>query len=271
MIAKVHLSIGDVLSVLRQEFPDVTISKIRFLETQGLVTPQRTASGLRKFSKSDVDRLQWILQQQRDHFYPLKVIKEKIAAMFPPQPQSNGAKTPPTDEQRAAALARVSTVVAALQEGPREAAASAALLNGAGSDDSDAGEVVGSAKTMASLAELCSLSGLSELEVTQAEAVGLFASVKVAGEVVYAEDAIAVAKLVGQFRRYGMEPRHLRPYANAIDREMDLVGQVVNPLLRARTPEARQRAAEHAAEMAKLGQSLRAALLRRALSKLLGS
>jgi hypothetical protein len=123
---------------------------------------------------------------------------------------------------------------------------------------------------MVSLAELCGLSGLSEAEISQAEQVGLFSSIKVAGEVVYGDDAIAVAKLVGQFRRYGMEPRHLRPYANAIDREMDLVQQVVNPLLRARTPEARQRAAEHAAELAKLGQSLRAALLRRALSKLLG-
>jgi DNA-binding transcriptional MerR regulator len=127
MSAKSHLSIGDVLTLLRQEFPDVSISKIRFLETQGLVTPQRTASGLRKFTKPDVDRLQWILQQQRDHFFPLKVIKEKIDDVFPPQPQSNGAKTPPTDAQRAAALERVSHVVAALQEGPREAAQAAAL------------------------------------------------------------------------------------------------------------------------------------------------
>ena len=267
MIAKSHLSIGDVLTLLRQEFPDVSISKIRFLETQGLVTPQRTASGLRKFTKDDVDRLQWILQQQRDHFFPLKVIKEKIDDVFPPQPQSNGAKTPPTDAQRAAALERVSHVVAALQEGPREAAQAAALLN---ANESDGVVVPDSPKTMVSLAELCGLSGLSEAEIAQAEQVGLFSSNKVAGEVVYGDDAIAVAKLVGQFRRYGMEPRHLRPYANAIDREMDLVQQVVNPLLRARTPEARQRAAEHAAELAKLGQSLRAALLRRALSKLLG-
>ncbi|MGN6695974.1 MAG: MerR family transcriptional regulator [Aquihabitans sp.] len=74
-----HLSIGEVLSLLQEEFPDVTISKIRFLESQGLIDPERTPSGYRKFYESDIDRLRWILVQQREHFLPLKVIKDRLA------------------------------------------------------------------------------------------------------------------------------------------------------------------------------------------------
>ena len=74
-----HLSIGEVLSLLQEEFPDVTISKIRFLESQGLIDPERTPSGYRKFYEADIDRLRWILVQQREHFLPLKVIKDRLA------------------------------------------------------------------------------------------------------------------------------------------------------------------------------------------------
>jgi DNA-binding transcriptional MerR regulator len=73
-----YLSIGDVLTLLRQEFPDITISKIRFLESQGLVNPERTPSGYRKFYEHDVERLRWVLRQQREHFLPLKVIKDRL-------------------------------------------------------------------------------------------------------------------------------------------------------------------------------------------------
>ena len=73
-----YLAIGDVLALLREEFPDVTISKIRFLESRGLLVPERTPSGYRKFYEPDVERLRWILQQQREHFLPLKVIKGRL-------------------------------------------------------------------------------------------------------------------------------------------------------------------------------------------------
>ncbi|HEY6474010.1 MAG TPA: MerR family transcriptional regulator, partial [Acidimicrobiales bacterium] len=79
MPERTHLSIGEVLSLLREEFPDVTISKIRFLESQGLVDPERTPSGYRKFYDHDVDRLRWILRQQREHFLPLKVIRGRLS------------------------------------------------------------------------------------------------------------------------------------------------------------------------------------------------
>ena len=78
MTTRSYLSIGDVLTLLRQEFPDVTISKIRFLESQGLVNPERTPSGYRKFYEQDVERLRWVLRQQREHFLPLKVIKDRL-------------------------------------------------------------------------------------------------------------------------------------------------------------------------------------------------
>ncbi len=79
MTSRTYLSIGDVLTLLREEFPDVTISKIRFLESQGLVNPERSPSGYRKFFDHDVERLRWVLRQQREHFLPLKVIRDRLA------------------------------------------------------------------------------------------------------------------------------------------------------------------------------------------------
>ena len=112
MTTRSYLSIGDVLTLLRQEFPDVTISKIRFLESQGLVNPERTPSGYRKFYEQDVERLRWVLRQQREHFLPLKVIKDRLgdevedSGSAPDSPDlsalSRSAKreTPPTANRR---------------------------------------------------------------------------------------------------------------------------------------------------------------------------
>ena len=87
-----HVSIGDVLDQLRPEFEDITISKIRFLESQGLIDPERTPSGYRKFSPSDVERLRFILREQREHFLPLKVIKERLD---PRSTARSGSSEPP--------------------------------------------------------------------------------------------------------------------------------------------------------------------------------
>ena len=89
-----HLSIGEVLSLLQEEFPDVTISKIRFLESQGLVDPERTPSGYRKFYDADIDRLRWVLRQQRDAFLPLKVIKGRLEEQVPPPSAPAAARGP---------------------------------------------------------------------------------------------------------------------------------------------------------------------------------
>jgi DNA-binding transcriptional MerR regulator len=107
---RAHLSIGEVLSLLQDEFPDVTISKIRFLESQGLIDPERTPSGYRKFYEGDIDTLRWILRQQRENFLPLKVIKDRL--------DEHGGHVPPDDDSDAAPA------------GPR--AGAAAGLSGAG-------------------------------------------------------------------------------------------------------------------------------------------
>ena len=97
-----HLSIGEVLSLLQDDFPDVTISKIRFLESQGLLDPERTPSGYRKFYEPDIERLRWILRHQRDHFLPLKVMKDLLEeaasqglAVPPDEPPATPAAAPP--------------------------------------------------------------------------------------------------------------------------------------------------------------------------------
>ena len=89
-----HLSIGEVLSLLQDEFPDVTISKIRFLESQGLLDPERTPSGYRKFYETDIERLRWILRQQKEHYLPLKVIKDRLDDRGPPPPDDVPARQP---------------------------------------------------------------------------------------------------------------------------------------------------------------------------------
>jgi len=118
--------------------------------------------------------------------------------------------------------------------------------------------------------EMTSATGLSATDLAALEGFGLLTSAEVAGIHCYDEEALTVAKLAAEFSRYGIEPRHLRLYRNAAERELGLVEQVVTPLLRQRNPEARQRAVDTSADLARLGQSLRAALLRRELRQLFG-
>ena len=118
--------------------------------------------------------------------------------------------------------------------------------------------------------ELCSASGLTAEELAGLEGFGLIESVSVAGLATYDEDALTMANLAAGFRTFGIEPRHLRLYRNAVDRELGLIEQVVIPLLRQRNPESRQRATEGAEQLAALGQSVRAVLLRTALRRHLG-
>jgi hypothetical protein len=131
---------------------------------------------------------------------------------------------------------------------------------------------LGSMVTGASLTaeELCAASGLNPDELTGLEGFGLISCDVVAGLPTYDEDALTVANLAASFRGFGIEPRHLRMFRNAADREMGLIEQVVIPLLRQRNPESRQRALEGAEELAALGQAMRGALLRTALRQHLG-
>jgi DNA-binding transcriptional MerR regulator len=381
--SRTYLSIGDVLTLLREEFPDVTISKIRFLESQGLVNPERSPSGYRKFFDHDVERLRWVLRQQREHFLPLKVIRDRLAdgdlgdEAAAEQPNGKSARAaqavavagaPPghTHEQptkadeeamariladasrRAAKLpdekqarpglqvvteaeapprataepaaprdlataaprrtaterrADATTTLGGRPPGPPTSPAPTTRANGtvlprepeaavtppvappaveAGTrkgeaksgEAAPAGEPSPAAAVVAggslSVDELCAASGLSPDEVAGLKGFGLVESVTVAGIETYDEDALTVANLAVAFRAFGIEPRHLRLYRNAADRELGLIEQVVIPLLRQRNPESRQRAVDGADQLAALGQSMRATLLRQALRRHLG-
>ena len=226
-------SIGEVLSLLQDEFPDITISKIRFLETQGLIEPERTPSGYRKFSAEDVQRLRWILRQQREKFLPLKVIKGRLEASGPDGTPSAVALAPDPDE---------------------------------GEDLLDSG--VSSVSMTAE--EHAAASGLTDAEVDELARFGLLAGRNVGGSVLFDEEALVVARLAADFGRHGVEPRHLRMYVNAAEREAGFFEQIVMPIVKQRDPAARRRAGDTLSELTRLGQGLRAALLRRTLRTYLG-
>jgi DNA-binding transcriptional MerR regulator len=424
---RTYLSIGDVLTLLREEFPDVTISKIRFLESQGLVNPERSPSGYRKFFEADVERLRWVLRQQREHFLPLKVIRDRLsegdlgedvgpatievgegaegaedvgdvgapvaqparrngkvpqpahaaagatassgsgsgpssgptgaaaapgrtqaqlakaddeamariladasrrAAMKPespteraplrvvgdaedpapapvparaatasapdpaPAPAPADTAPPPTAdarraEQRSRAAATTgmsapatpaATAAPRASEPARPKAAAPAAPAGKGDGSGAAKGAPAKVTTPSGLVtgvsmtaeELCSASGLSEIELASLQGFGLVEATEVAGILTFNEEALTVANLAAEFRKFGIEARHLRLYRNAVDREMGLIEQVIIPLLRQRNPESRQRAVENADELGTLGQTMRATLLRSALRRHVG-
>jgi DNA-binding transcriptional MerR regulator len=248
---RAYLSIGEVLNLLRDEFPDITISKIRFLESQGLLDPERTPSGYRKFYEGDVERLRWILRQQREHFLPLKVIKGRL-------------RDEPWLTENQPAPARVAAVKPT-NHAPAEAhglaVEEAIPIDTTWPDEADAAE----ADLSMTADELAAAAGITLADIDELERFGLVEPRRVGGSAYYDEEALIVAKLAAGFQRFGVEARHLRTYKNAADREAGIFEQVVIPLLKQRNPEARRHANESLAELSALGQGLRAAMLRRAL------
>src|SRR4051794_18609929 len=238
--SRAFMSIGDVLSQLRPDFPDVTISKIRFLEAEGLVEPERTASGYRKFSRDDLARLRYVLSAQRDHYLPLRVIKEHLEALD----RGLEPATPPGGSPRV----------------PRALVAAEGLPG----PDAFVREV---SELRLSRRELLDAAGLEDEQLQQLEQYGLV-SVR-AGANHYDGDALVIAKTVAEMARFGIEARHLRPFRSAADREVGLFEQVVTPLVRQRNPEARARAEEAVRELAALSVKLHATLVRAGLRPML--
>ncbi len=241
MASRSFMSIGEVLAQLRPEFPDVTISKIRFLESEGLVEPERTPSGYRKFSRDDVARLKYVLAAQRDHYLPLRVIKQHLEAidrgLEPPATPGGGPHVP-------------------------RALVSAEGLPGPDSFGRDPSEL------RLSREELLEAAGIEPAQLEQLENFGLVAPRP--GTNYFDGDSLMVAKTVADLSRFGLEPRHLRAYKAAADREVGLVEQVVAPLVRQRNPEARARAEEVARELAALSVKLHATLVKAGLRPQLG-
>ncbi|WP_419925824.1 MerR family transcriptional regulator [Candidatus Poriferisocius sp.] len=237
-----HRSIGQVLDLLKGEFADITISKIRFLESQGLIDPERSQSGYRKFAEADVDRLRWILEQQRDHFLPLKVIKDRIARQDFDGPASNGGRGRTGD-------------------GVGDGAASS--ISGPGRPNPLG---AGTVSVSLTVDEVAAASGLSQSKILELEKFGLIEPLGGGAPTQYGAEAVVVAKVAAGFLAHGLEPRHLRAYKSAAEREAGLLEQRIMPLVMQRTAHARKQSLDVLAELINLGSELRLSLLREALA-----
>jgi len=294
-----HLSIGEVLSLLQDEFPDVTISKIRFRESQGLIDPERTPSGYRKFYEADIDRLRWILVQQREHFLPLKVIKDRLTDPDAGHGElllSDGTQ-PPVPTERTTPEAEVGAdngnVAPVLSEPPAlTPAATPALVTSAVAGRHDGGAqpvwmadiAKASATTKANAAaeaaqlplhsdagatdvsltaeELSLAAGLSQDALRSLEQYGLVSGKPLGDAVFYDGDALLVATKAAVFLSKGVEARHLRMYKIAAEREAGFLEQLAMPMLKQRNPQARRDAVDLVEELSALCHDLRTALLR---------
>ncbi|WP_298207945.1 MerR family transcriptional regulator [Ferrimicrobium sp.] len=229
-----EFSIKEVLTLLQQEFPEVTISKIRFLESQGLIAPERNAAGYRKFFQPDIERLCEVLRLQKSTYMPLRKIKEHLDAdtrvdLFSQeteQPSTTGAQEAP--------------------ETPLSA----------------------SRPELFPIDELARLTGAPAGAIDEMIRNGLIAGVTVAGQRHFTPIEIEIVRTIHAFARFGLEPRHLRHYRTSTDREVGLIEQLLMPLVRQRSPEGRQRASEELEELVELSSGLRSLLLENALASL---
>jgi DNA-binding transcriptional MerR regulator len=230
------MSIGAVLDLLRGDFPDVTISKIRFLETEGLVTPERTASGYRRFTAYDCARLRFILTAQRDQYLPLKVIKAQLDA----QPDGELPQT-----GSAYGVPRLVSVTGA---------------DGQASD--------GLAATQARLRreDLLARSGVDEALLSELVKGGI---IKPGPAGFFDEHAVVIAQCARALADYGVEPRHLRAFRSAADRQSDLIAQIAGPVVKAGKAGARDRADDLAREVAALAITLHTSLIKSAVRDVL--
>ena len=231
MASRNYHSIGEVLLTLKTEFPDITISKIRFLEGEGLIDPERTPSGYRKFYDKDVERLRAILRLQRDEYLPLKVIKDRL--------QQGEEPEMPAVRKSAAA-----------EEAAEEMAMPATGLH-------------------MSLEELSASTGVDKNRIRELESFGLICSHGANGSSYYDGDDFLVLSIVKDFFKYGVEPRHLKMYLHFAEREATFFESIVMPMLRQKNPDARKAAAEFLSELAVLSRKLKTALLRTNLKQYL--
>jgi len=232
------MSIGAVLDLLRPDFPDVTISKIRFLEAEGLVTPQRAASGYRRFTAYDCARLRFILTAQRDHYLPLKVIRAQLDAL--PDGELPAVGSP-------YGVPRLVTVA-----------------DGAGSEA--VSDSVAPPRIRLSREDLLERSGVDDQLLTALLKAGVITTGP-AG--FFDEHAVVILQCARALADYGVEPRHLRAFRSAADRQSDLIAQIAGPLVKADKAGARDRADDLAREVAALAITLHTSLIKSAVRDVL--
>lgn len=235
------MSIGAVLDLLRPEFPDVTISKIRFLETEGLVTPQRSPSGYRRFTASDCARLRFILTAQRDLYLPLKVIKAHL------------------DQQPDGELPRQDAAYQAYRP-PRLVSVGPETLAAAGGPGGPQNRV------RLSREDLLERSGVSPDLVNALCKAGVITT---GPGGFFDEHAVVIAQCARALGEYGVEPRHLRAFRSAADRQSDLIAQIAGPVGKASRTGARDRADDLAREVAALAITLHTSLIKSAVRDVL--
>ena len=222
-------TIGEVINLLRAEFPDVTVSKIRFLETQGLVRPDRSTSGYRMFTEDDIQRIQYILSEQRDHYLPLKVIKSKLTAW------EHGEESPVVPDG-----------------GPPPEA------------------YFSSSGVSLTASEISRSSGLSREQLQQVVDEGLLVPRELPdGTQMYTDADLQIARGVHRLLSRGLEPRHLRPLRLSAERQVELLGQLVAPMLRHRNPDNQRRSSEILADTAQASAIVQETMVRSRLRKLL--
>ncbi len=280
-----YLSIGEVLDLLKDEFPDVTISKIRFLESRGLLDPERTPSGYRKFYDDDIRRLRWILTQQKEHFLPLKVIKGRLesgAVDEEPGAGPGGNDVQPTlpslepDTFAGSVVAELAENPGPLLPDPSAPASPqvAPPTDGAATSDrprrrrprrAPAPVTVEGEQTFE---ELVALTGALPDLVAQLIRFGLVSGRDIGGQQYYDADTVELVRVAAGLAGHGIEPRHLRGFKVSAEREAGLYEQVVLPLVRQRNPAAAAETRLLVEELGRLGGELRQAMLRRALREL---
>ncbi|WP_123029417.1 transcriptional regulator FtsR [Mycolicibacterium stellerae] len=230
------MSIGAVLDSLRPDFPDVTISKIRFLEAEGLVTPQRTPSGYRRFTAYDCARLRFVLTAQRDNYLPLKVIKAQL------------------DGQPDGELPRTGSPYGV----PR--------LVPVSGEQADTDAAVAPTQVRLSREDLVARSGVAETVLTALIKEGVITT---GPGGFFDEHSVIIAQCARALAEYGVEPRHLRAFRSAADRQSDLIAQIAGPVVKAGKAGARDRADDLAREVAALAITLHTSLIKSAVRDVL--
>lgn len=223
-----YLTIGEVVEQLKAAFPDLTISKVRFLEDEGLITPERTAGGYRTFRPADVQRLELVLRLQKDHFMPLAVIRERLDDLdkgkFPPELR------PVIEHAEAMSLPLEDAETVPVDRAP----------------------------------DLLGLPSAFIRELASFGIVGLVAGER--GDELPGPD-IAIAHTCWELRKFGIEPRHMRMYESFAEREAAFFQQILMPAMRHRTPEARQKLVETLAELMRATGELKDHMVRRAVAR----
>ncbi|MCX6535102.1 MAG: MerR family transcriptional regulator [Actinobacteria bacterium] len=250
-----YLSIGEVLALLLEDFPDVTISKIRFLESQGLIEPERTASGYRKFSQAEVDRLKFILREQRENFTPLKVIRTRLDH----DTSTEMMRVDDTTAPRGLAhipTGRINSHPAgqAKAQTPPPLAPTISLVRQL---------FVADPKIPRSFdrSEIISTASIDEATLVDLEHFGILRSRRVGVTDLYDEIDLEILLTAAKFLSLGFEARHLKTWKNAAMQEVSLFETRIVPMMRQRNPTARQEALAMLNDLVEQGGRLRAAFI----------